>query len=100
MLAFLEDQQRADHLHPGRAGLGPRADHDVAVTVREAEPPGAVLIRGLIAERRAGHPTSLVVGRGSPWRASGWLDGGYGRGLPASSGGSRRRGYPGRPARA
>ena len=56
----LEDQQCADHLHPRRPGLGPGADHDVAVPEREAEPPGAVLVWGLVAERDAGHPASLV----------------------------------------
>src|SRR5208283_3835427 len=56
----LKDQQGTDHLHPGRAGLGPAADHDVAVSEREAEPPSAVLVGRLITERDARHPASVV----------------------------------------
>ena len=40
----LEDEQRADHLHPRGAALRPGADHDVAGSVREVEPAGAVLV--------------------------------------------------------
>ena len=39
-----EDQQGADHLHPGRPGLGPGADHYVAVAELHARPAGAVLL--------------------------------------------------------
>ncbi len=59
-LRGLEHQQRADHLHPRRAALGPCADHDVALPEREAKPSAAVLVGGSVTRRRRrylGHPT-------------------------------------------
>jgi len=38
-LRGLEDEQLADHLHPGRAGLQTAADDDVAIAERETGPP-------------------------------------------------------------
>ena len=67
-LGCLEDQQRADHLHPGRPGLAPGADHDVARPEAEAEPPAAVLVRRLIVDRAGGHAASVAAdsASGSP----------------------------------
>ncbi len=45
----LEDQQRADHLHPGGAALGRCADHDVAGPKHESVPARAVLGKRVIA---------------------------------------------------
>ena len=56
-----EDQQRADHLHPGRAALGPGADHDVAVAEREAGPAGAVLVVGSVTVNWRGHRWMVVA---------------------------------------
>ena len=41
---FAVDEQEADHLDPGGAGLGPGADHDVARPEGKAPPAGAVLV--------------------------------------------------------
>ena len=48
----LEDQQRADHLHPGRAGLPGSADDDVARPRREPLPTVAVQHRRPIPSPR------------------------------------------------
>ncbi len=54
-LGRLQDQQRADHLHPGRPALAAGADHDVARPKPKAAPPATVLTRRLIVERDTGH---------------------------------------------
>jgi len=51
----LVDEEQADHLHPGRAALRPRAHDDVTGAVLEAFPPLAALGRVL---PHAGPPTS------------------------------------------
>ncbi len=56
-----EHQQRADHLHPGRAALRPRADHDVAVAEPEVLPAGAVLVGRDVAKRCRAHPGTLAT---------------------------------------
>jgi len=65
-----EDQQCANHLHPGRPGLARGADHDVAGPEAEAEPPAAVLAGRLIADLGTGHAVS-VAEAGRYRRASG-----------------------------
>ncbi len=56
----LENQQRADHLHPGRPGLARGADHNVAGPEAEAQPPAAVLAGRLPAHRGSGHAVSVA----------------------------------------
>ena len=51
----LEDEQRADHLHPGGAALGPGGDHDVTVAEGELLPPRTVLVVGPVANRVRAH---------------------------------------------
>ena len=80
-LGRLEDQQCADHLHPGRPALAPGADHDVARPKPKAEPPATVLARRLIVEWGADHAGSVAempgstaararpLRPGSPWPA-------------------------------
>lgn len=56
----LEDEQCANHLHPGRPGLGQGAYHDVAGPETEAKPPAAVVAARLTADRGRGHAGSVA----------------------------------------
>ncbi len=60
----LEDEQRANHLHPGRSGFRQGAYHDVAGSETEANPPATVLAAwltaGLTADRGSGHAVSVA----------------------------------------
>jgi hypothetical protein len=49
-LGRLEDKQRADHLYPGRPGLAPGADNNVARPEAKSDPPAAVLARRQIVD--------------------------------------------------
>jgi hypothetical protein len=57
-VGILEDEQRADHLQPGRARLAAGADDDVAGTEAKAQPPATVLDRGLVVDQ-GGHAASV-----------------------------------------
>src|SRR5258708_8318365 len=59
-LGGLEDEQGADHLHPGRAALGPGADNDIARPEGESFPPRAVLVVRLVPDRLLEHLGSVV----------------------------------------
>src|ERR1700722_19161597 len=67
-LGRLEDKQRADHLHPGRPGLAPGADNNVARPEAKADPPAAVLAGRLIVDQVGGrgrHGESLTAPSGA-----------------------------------